>query len=371
MPSSVISWEALHLSTHTNSLCAAQSALITIRSTTPLDRNGAGSVADGIVRGQPEKRWWCDERAGVMRRRQPFSQSGLSRTEPCVAGESDTNIWPNWAQHQCAVDLKAARRHKRRFLWRRCIQADAQSRRSRTAAAWKPHRDPAGFSRVLRDADLRSSRCDGIELDSSFICWSWIFWRAPPVSQAVTCYRSRCASFGTPELSPVGPIFMLSECSQCSHPPWEKISTDPTSFDLASCFICKVNPIFYLFSELWSVNSSGGTVLPFVRRSPNLKCFRFSLIATGAMAQTHQPKDLHQGQKTLLICQEALSGSSFLFLVYPWRRSSPLFAPPPQNPPKTVIKPVWSAVGYMQKAAFGIYCAFYHQAGWCDRLPHC
>lgn len=142
-----------------------------------------------------------------MRRRQPFSQSGLTRTEPCVAGESDTNIWPNWAQHQCAVDLKAARRHKRRFLWRRCIQADAQSRRSRTAAAWKPHRDPAGFSRVLRDADLRLSRCDGIERDSSFICWSWIFWRAPPVSQAVTCYRSRCASFGTPELSPVGPIF--------------------------------------------------------------------------------------------------------------------------------------------------------------------
>lgn len=95
VPSSVISWEALHLSTHTNSLCAALSALITIPSTTPLDRNGAGSVVDGIVRGQPEKRWRCDGRAGVMRRQQPFSQSGLTRTESCVAGESDTNIWPN------------------------------------------------------------------------------------------------------------------------------------------------------------------------------------------------------------------------------------------------------------------------------------
>lgn len=103
-------------------------------------------------------------------------------------------------------------------------------------------------------------RCDGIVRDSSFISWSWISWRAPPVSQAVTCYRRQCAAFGTPELSPVGPIFRLSECSQCSHSPRDEVSADPTSFDLASCFICKVNPIFYLFSELRSVNSSGGTV---------------------------------------------------------------------------------------------------------------
>lgn len=67
-----------------------------------------------------------------------------------------------------------------------------------------------------------------------------------------------------------------------------------------------------------------------MRRNPNLKCFRFSPIATGAMAQTHQPKDLHQGQKTHLICQEALS-DFFLFLVYPWLRSAPLLSPPPSK----------------------------------------
>lgn len=47
MPASEISWEAPHLSTHTNSLCAAPSALITIPSTAPLDRSGAGSAVDG------------------------------------------------------------------------------------------------------------------------------------------------------------------------------------------------------------------------------------------------------------------------------------------------------------------------------------
>lgn len=81
------------------------------------------------------------------------------------------------------------------------------------------------------------------------------------------------------------------------------------------------------------------------------------------MAQTHQPKDLHQGQKTHLICQEALS--DFLFLVYPWLRSSPLFAPPSKKKKEKKlqpgIKPMWSAVGWMQKDALGIYCAFYQQ----------
>lgn len=33
------------------------------------------------------------------------------------------------------------------------------------------------------------------------------------------------------------------------------------------------------------------------------------------MAQTHQPKDLHQGQKTHLICQEALSDFFFIFSI--------------------------------------------------------
>lgn len=53
MPACEIGWEALHLSVHTNGLCAAQSAPITIPSTTPLVRNGAGSVVDsspGAVR---------------------------------------------------------------------------------------------------------------------------------------------------------------------------------------------------------------------------------------------------------------------------------------------------------------------------------
>lgn len=44
MPACEIGWEALHLSMHTNGLCAARSALITIPSTAPLVRNGAGSV---------------------------------------------------------------------------------------------------------------------------------------------------------------------------------------------------------------------------------------------------------------------------------------------------------------------------------------
>lgn len=46
MPACEIGWEALHLSVHTNGLCAARSALITIPSTAPLVRNGAGPVVD-------------------------------------------------------------------------------------------------------------------------------------------------------------------------------------------------------------------------------------------------------------------------------------------------------------------------------------
>lgn len=52
MPAFEIGWEALHLSMHTNGLCAARSAPITIPSTAPLVRNGAWSVGDSIVRGQ-------------------------------------------------------------------------------------------------------------------------------------------------------------------------------------------------------------------------------------------------------------------------------------------------------------------------------
>lgn len=48
---------------------------------------------------------------------QPFSQSGLTHTEPCVARkpcESDTNSWLDSAHHQSlsAVDNKAAFRYK-------------------------------------------------------------------------------------------------------------------------------------------------------------------------------------------------------------------------------------------------------------------
>lgn len=78
MPACEIGWEALHLSMHTNGLCATQSAPITIPSTAPLVRNGAGSVADsGPGAGGGDILW-----------QQPFSQSGLTHTEPCVAGKT-------------------------------------------------------------------------------------------------------------------------------------------------------------------------------------------------------------------------------------------------------------------------------------------
>lgn len=78
MPACEIGWEALHLSMHTNGLCAARSALITIPSTAPLVRNGAGSVVDSSPGAE-------GERGGRILWQQPFSQSGLTRTEPCVA----------------------------------------------------------------------------------------------------------------------------------------------------------------------------------------------------------------------------------------------------------------------------------------------
>lgn len=55
MPACEIGWEALHLSMHTNGLCAARSAQITIPSTAPLVRNRAGSVVDSRP-GAEEKR---------------------------------------------------------------------------------------------------------------------------------------------------------------------------------------------------------------------------------------------------------------------------------------------------------------------------
>lgn len=119
MPACEIGWEALHLSVHTNGLCAAQSAPITIPSTTPLVRNGAGSVVDSspgaVRRGRG--------RGGDILRQQPFSQSGLTHTEPCVAGESPWKRYEHLAglstvtaaaavPHSAAVDVKAARRYK-------------------------------------------------------------------------------------------------------------------------------------------------------------------------------------------------------------------------------------------------------------------
>lgn len=57
---------------HTNGLCAARSALITIPSTAPLVRNGAGSAVDASPRGKRrqveeeqergERRWKKEER---------------------------------------------------------------------------------------------------------------------------------------------------------------------------------------------------------------------------------------------------------------------------------------------------------------------
>lgn len=82
MPACEIGWEALHLSMHTNGLCAARSALITIPSTAPLVRNGAGSVVDSGPWGRRRSERGC------VRWLQPFSQSGLTRTEPCVASKS-------------------------------------------------------------------------------------------------------------------------------------------------------------------------------------------------------------------------------------------------------------------------------------------
>lgn len=122
MPACEIGWEALHLSVHTNGLCAAQSAPITIPSTTPLVRNGAGSVVDSspgaVRRGRG--------RGGDILRQQPFSQSGLTHTEPCVASESPWKRYEHLAglstvaaaaaeaavAHSAAVDVKAARRYK-------------------------------------------------------------------------------------------------------------------------------------------------------------------------------------------------------------------------------------------------------------------
>lgn len=80
MPACEIGWEALHLSMHTNGLCAARSALITIPSTAPLVRNGAGSVVDSSP--------GAEEGGGSIGWQQPFTQSGLTRTELCVASKS-------------------------------------------------------------------------------------------------------------------------------------------------------------------------------------------------------------------------------------------------------------------------------------------
>lgn len=205
-----MSWEAPHLSryAHKSSLCTSERADYHSE-----HRDGAGSVVDGIVvvlllvgRARP-MRWegWCHATAATFRPVWINSHWALGKRHQHLAEPS--------AAPGAPAHLKAARRHKRRFLFQpRCIQADAQYRRSRTAAAWKQHRDPAGFSRVffssfffsfleVGGADFHFSRCDGIKRDSSFICWSWMSWRASPLSQAVKCYRSRCASFGTPELS--------------------------------------------------------------------------------------------------------------------------------------------------------------------------
>lgn len=74
-PACEIGWEALHLSMHTNVLCEAQSTPITIPSTAPLVRNGAGSVVDSSPGAEGGDILW----------QQPFSQSGLTCTELCVA----------------------------------------------------------------------------------------------------------------------------------------------------------------------------------------------------------------------------------------------------------------------------------------------
>lgn len=76
---------------------------------------------------------------------------------------------------------------------------------------------------------------------------------------------------GTPELSPrgtLGPI-LGEPLSECSQPSREEISSNAPSSDLASCFICKVNSIFYrlrllriVASELfWGNCLSRGAIL--------------------------------------------------------------------------------------------------------------
>lgn len=83
---------------HTNGLCAARGALITIPSTAPLVRNGAGSAVDASPGGkrrqvegagasgeEVEKGGGGGERGGGgggghrMAAAKPFSQSGLTR----------------------------------------------------------------------------------------------------------------------------------------------------------------------------------------------------------------------------------------------------------------------------------------------------
>ena len=235
-------------------------------------------------------------------------------------------------------------------------------------AASKPHRDPAGcvfqcfffffFSkggRRRRVAISSGERRRQAERSTSFIGSSWISWRASPVSQAVTCYRSQDACFGTPELSPRErererereapsvPFFFfflktspLSECSQLSR---EEISSNPSSFDLASCFICKVNSIFYglqLNWRLWTLLGrrggkgreggdclSRGAILTWGTSSPrtHLTGFTFSLV-TGVVAVTHQPrtctarskKKKEKKSKSSPKCQGTPSDRSFILL---------------------------------------------------------
>lgn len=247
MPACEIGWETLHLSVHTNGLCAAPSAPITILSTAPLVRNEAWYRWLTVVQraqGVGLTTLWL----------QPFIQSGLSRSEPCVARKTQwTSGWIllssssisssfSSAAAAAAVGQSQGCRYKsslslqRRFLLWRFTQADAQRSRG-DPTQLQPHRDPSVcaslrlFHSALRGGNLSCiARIWGHRTaeESSFICCSWISWRASLISQAVICSSSRDACFRDSWMVSIGSNFSQDPSVWTQPPREEKGSNTPS-----------------------------------------------------------------------------------------------------------------------------------------------
>lgn len=180
IPAWEIGWEALHLSAHKRSLCNSQRT----------DYHSEHSTS-----GQKWSRVGGWPRGGILWQ-QPSSQSGLTRTEPCVASKSP------WKRLEHLAGLStAACRHQGVFS---CGGAGgcAEANPPRCSLGAAPGPASLPFPAFLHERGARSSVSPvmGGAEESSFICWTWICWRASLVSQAITCYRSQGACFGTPEL---------------------------------------------------------------------------------------------------------------------------------------------------------------------------